>query len=253
MNSTTFESRGNIGIIQIDHTPRNAVTLQSAEQLLEAITQAMASPCRALVITGTGDSFCAGMNLKEVPSYTAQQQRRLLEFANKNISTLYRSPKPVIAAINGHAVGAGLTIALVCDYRIAADGEHFAYGLTEARAGIPFPACPAVVVKSELAPQDLRYLTLYSKNVSAQKIHSMRVVDEIVPHEQVLARAMEVAEDMASIPADSYAMVKGQLRGDAIQAMNDIVENNSDPMMSKWVSDSGMDAADSVLSQKPQV
>lgn len=253
MNTTTFEVRGEIGIIHIDHTPRNSVTLDSAEQFLLAITQAMSSPCKAVVITGTDDSFCAGMNLKEVPGYNAEQQCRLLEFANKNICTLYSSPKPVIAAVNGHAVGAGLTIALACDYRVAADGDHFAYGLTEARAGIPFPACPAVAVRAELAPQDVRFLTLYSKNLNAQQIHNMRVVDEIVPHEQVLERAIAVAEDMASIPADSYAAVKGQFRGEAIRKMKEIVENNSDPMMSKWVSDSGMDAAGSVLSQKPQV
>lgn len=253
MNTISFEEQGEVGVITMSHAAKNSVTLEFSEQFLAAIEKAENSSCKALVITGTGDSFCAGMNLKEVPFYNNQQQTRLLQHANKNIYKLYRFTKPVVAAVNGHAIGAGLVLALVTDYRVVSSSESVSYGLTEARSGIPFPACPAVALSAEMAPQDVRFLTLYSKNVKATALKEMRIADELVGRNEVLNRAMVVARDMATIPADSYSAVKIQFRLEAIEKMKEIVENNIDPMLKKWVSDNGALAADTVLNESPVV
>ncbi len=253
MNNITYVDVDDIGVIRLSHAAKNSVTLPFSEQFKEAILAAKRSDAKAIIITGAGDSFCAGINLKEVPFYDKEQQVKFLENANRNIYELYRMSKPVVAAINGHAIGAGLIIALTSDYRVASKSLTAVYGLTEARSGIPFPACPAVALKSEMSVQDIRFLTLYSKNVDINELKKMRVVDDVVEPELVEEKAFEIAMDLAQIPADSYAAVKHQFRSEAIRAMKDIVENQLDPMISKWVSDSSDKAAESVLLSTPKV
>jgi len=237
----------------INRPSGNAIIYELACELGQALDQAIASESRAIMLTGTGSCFCAGMDLKVVPTYSVQQQQQLLLQANRVIHTLYSCPKPVVAAVNGHAIGAGLMLALSTDYRIATDQQQNLFGLTEARAGIPFPAAPAVVLSHELAPPDVRYLTLYSKNIHAPQAKAMGIFDELAPETEVTERALQIALDLASIPADAYAKVKRQFRDKAIQEMTGIVEKESDPMMSRWVSEQGTQAASTVLSSPPTV
>src|SRR5262249_61428695 len=93
----------------------------------------------ALVITGAGACFCAGLDLKRVPLYGPEEQRAMVTAINQMVTALYACPLPVVAAVNGHAIAGGLILTLACDYRIRTTATC-QLGITEARAGIPFPA-----------------------------------------------------------------------------------------------------------------
>lgn len=247
MELVIHELRGAVSLIRMNRPPRNAVTLKFAEAFDVALREALACDSLALMLVGEGDAFCAGMDLKEVPDYDVDQQRALITQANTMVCRLYGCHKPVVAAVNGHAIGAGLVLALATDYRIGSASESAWYGLTEARSGIPFPAVPAVVVREQLAPADLRFLTLYSKNVRADKMLSMSVFDELSEPQSLFDRALEVAVDMASIPPDSYARIKQQFRKRAENEMQEIITSGSDPMLAGWLSKEAHNAAESVL------
>lgn len=227
---TTME--GNIGVVRLVRPPVNAVNLELVMAAFEAVEQ-LRGQVEAVVITGDGPCFCAGVDVKAIPGYTSDERRDMILSINRMIQGLYGFPSPVISAINGHAIGAGLVLALCGDYRIAAQGIRLT--LPEALAGIPFPAGPMEVVKGELSAHAARLLTLGRPEVSTLDPVALGVIDEQVVVDAVAPRAMEVARAYARTPARSYQIVKRQLRGPALQRMQRIVDEESDPLLDAWL------------------
>jgi enoyl-CoA hydratase len=242
----SVEQQDSIAILRMDRPPANAFTLDFARQFSVAFEAVLETDSKALVITGSGDFFSGGLDLKLVPSYSVQDQRAFLEVLNRMIGALYACPLPVIAAVNGHAIAGAFVLALTGDYRIGPVGDY-QFGLTEARVGIPFPAAPAVVVRAELSPRDLRYTALYAKNYGPDEAVARGLFDELQPSGRVLDRAIEVGRDLGSMPAGAYARIKHQFRVEAIAEIEKLNAEQSDPMLESWVSDEAIDASTSLL------
>src|SRR5262249_42027481 len=145
------ECRDGVRVLTLRRPPVNALDRCLVADILEALRTARADQeCAAVVLTGVPGVFSAGLDMRAVPGYTRLQHADLLRSVNRMTCQLYGMPKPVVAAISGHALGGGLVLALACDLRLAARGA-FKLGLTEAEAGFPFPAGPLAVVHSELS------------------------------------------------------------------------------------------------------
>jgi len=242
-----MERRGKVALLRLSRPPVNAIELG----LLRAAEDAFASlgsqgDTRALVVTGDGNCFSAGLDLKVVPYYGPEEQRDMIVSINRLIRWVYSFPAPLVAAINGHAIAGGLVLALACDYRVCAQ-TGCEVGLTEARAGIPFPAAATAVVKAELAPPVTRRLTLLGRNMQPQEALAANVVDEIQPRDRVLQRALEVAEDLATMPATGYERIKRQFRAAALREIEAVVTSDTDPLLGSWIADEGRTAASDLL------
>lgn len=124
---------------------------------------------------------------------------------------------------------------LVADYRVGPVGDA-QFGLTEARVGIPFPAVAMIVLSAECAPQDVRYTTLSARTFGPDEAQRRGLLDELQPPEAVLGRALEVARDLASMPADSYGRIKHQVRHAAMARIEAVVSRAADPMLEGWLS-----------------
>jgi enoyl-CoA hydratase len=235
-----------VAIVRLDRPPVNALELGIGRDAKTALDAVLASDAGALVLTGAGPCFSAGLDLKLVPTYGPDEQREMIAAANRLLGTLYTCPLPVVTAVNGNAIAGGLVIALAGDYRVGPQGPCL-LGLTEARAGIPFPAVAMVIVQSELVPPAARVLTLVARNVDADRALAMGVLDELVPPDQVLTRAVAVARDLASMPRDAYARIKRQLRGPAFARIEAIAVGQADPMLAGWLGTETATAAASVL------
>jgi enoyl-CoA hydratase len=242
------ERRGEIAILHLDRPPVNAVDLDMGRQAGEALDQLLAAAPGAIVLTGAGACFSAGLDLKVVPLYGAAEQREMVGRANRLLTALYASPVPVVAAVNGHAIAAGFVIAVACDYRVGTAGPC-KIGLTEARAGIPFPAAAMAIVQAELAPAAARMLTLVARNVDAARALALGVLDEVVPADAVLPRALAVAEDLASMPRDAWTRIKRQLRAPAIARLAEIAAG-ADPLLTSWLEPEATEASRAVLREK---
>jgi enoyl-CoA hydratase len=127
------------------------------------------------------------------------------------VARLLAIPKPVVAAINGHALGGGFVLMLACDYRIAVDIKIARLGMTEAQAGIPFPAGPLEVIQNELAPELLRRLTLTSAVLNPHELLEARIIDELCAVEQLQPRSIALAKNLSAQPG--FEAVKRQIRG----------------------------------------
>jgi enoyl-CoA hydratase len=237
---------GPVAILRIDRPPANAIDLGLARRMETVFDELMAAEPAALVVTGTGRFFSGGLDLKAVPTYGPEEQRAMLLVLNRVIARLYACPVPVVGAINGHAIAGAFILALTADYRVG-PSEGAWFGLTEARVGIPFPAAAMIVLRGELAPQDVRFFTLWSRNVSPEEAQRRGVLDERVGRDAVLPRALDVARDMARIPADAYRRIKVQIRNDAIVRLEELNAGEDDPMLASWLSPESAAAAAGVL------
>ncbi len=238
-----------VAVMAIDNPPANTVDLdllREAQAILKELDGR--NDMGALVITGAGKCFCAGADLKTVPFYSTDQQRETVKAMNSIIAHLYDFPLPLVAAVNGHAIAAGFVLILACDYRIASE-TGCKVGMTEIRAGVPFPSATMEIVKVELQPDVARRLVLTGNNISSAEALKHGVFDELQPADNVLARAIEVAKDFCTIPQEAYSRIKKQLRGAALERIKDIVRSGGDPLLDKWLGHEAKTASERLLGE----
>ena len=174
---------------------RNAMSPRLHEEMdraLDALTED--EGVRVIILTGSGDSFCAGNDLKE---FFAEQIERPKQFRRASmISTRWREklrtcPKPTIAAINGWCLGVGMAVMSLADFAIAA--EHAKFGLPEINFGI-FPAGGATKGPMELiAHRDLLDLVLTGRNIDAREAERMRLINRCVPGPRLMEECLALA------------------------------------------------------------
>jgi 2-(1,2-epoxy-1,2-dihydrophenyl)acetyl-CoA isomerase len=184
----------------------NAFTEELHGALGAALRDAQKPDVRALIITGAGRAFCAGQDLGEAEASAMPLGERLERFYNPNIRALRRLEKPVIAAVNGVAAGAGLGLALACDLRIAGR-----------RAGF-VPAFVAIGLipdsgASWFAPRILGEARAYdwlisNRKLGAEEALEWNLVNEVVEPEHVLPRARELAAALVALPGNVAGLTK---------------------------------------------
>ncbi|RMF20354.1 MAG: enoyl-CoA hydratase/isomerase family protein [Deltaproteobacteria bacterium] len=244
----SVEYTGDVAVVRLDRPPANAIELELARRV-EAVFDELLGPersTRAIVLTGAGKFFSGGLDLRVVPTYGPAEQREFLSAANRMLERLYGCPLPVVAAVGGHAVAAGFVLALTADYRVGPlEGAEF--GLTEVRLGIPFPAGAAIVIDSELTAEAARKIVLDGRRFGCEQARAFGVLDELVPAGRVLERAVEIALDRASMPADGYARIKRQVRGRALERMQAVL-SGGDPLLDSWLGEGAAENSAALLS-----
>lgn len=148
------------------------------------------------------------------------------------VEGLYQSGKPVVAGISGHALGGAFVLALACDIRLAAQGP-FKLGLTEAEAGIPFPAGPLTVVRAELSPAQVRVLALGSLVAQPASGVFAGIIDRVLEPSALVDTGIQEARRLAALPA--FGRVKQQLRAVTVERLAQIVERDDEPLLNGWV------------------
>lgn len=197
--------------IRMVHEPANVLTVEFADALAAAFERTgVDDSVRAVVLTGAGSAFSAGVELFRVVDEGPRYVEALLDSLGTLFATLRAFPKPLVAAVNGHAIAGGGVIACACDYRVMASGGG-RIGLPELRVGVPFPAIASEIVRSTVPPPHQREVLLLGRLYDPEAATTRGLVDEIVPADELVARAREVAHDLASIPTATYSLTKRQL------------------------------------------
>jgi enoyl-CoA hydratase len=227
----TTSERDGVTVVMVDRPPANAMNVELLDELGAALDIVASALPAALVVAGREGFFSAGADLKAVPGYGPEEQRRMVEGINRMALSTYALPCPVVAAVTGHAIAGGLVFALCADHRVASvDGR---YGLTEVKVGVPYPQAAIGVVRTELTPHAARLLALGNRLEDATECVRLGVFDEAVPAREVVDRAVAVATELAALPAAVYRRTKLDLRGAAIAAMRRATA--VDPLLEAWV------------------
>jgi len=169
----------------------------------------------AIVLTGTGRAFCAGADLRDVNARAQSGDKDLGSDLRKNYTPMIRAiracPKPVIAALNGTAAGAGLSLALACDLRLAAAGAQLIVAFV--RVGLVPDAGSLFFLTRMLGLSKATELAITGDPVSADEALRLGLVVAVVPPEQLMPAAMERARQLAAGPRQTYALIKRGMEG----------------------------------------
>jgi 2-(1,2-epoxy-1,2-dihydrophenyl)acetyl-CoA isomerase len=196
-----YTKEGGIAAITLNRPDkRNAFTPEMTDSLYRAIDDvAKDNKVRVLTITGTGQSFCSGADVKAMAQRAGQSGGKSPEGRNMPMGLLlHKFPKPVIAAVNGVAVGGGLDLALSCDIRIASDRARFAEVFI--RRGL-IPAMGGTYFLPRLVGIDRACLLIWTGDmVDAKEAERIGLVTMVVPHDELESTTRELAEKLAKGP-----------------------------------------------------
>ena len=194
----------------------NALDLPSLLELERAIAKVAGdSDVRCVVVTGNGRAFCAGADVKEWASTepgAAEQEptEDWVTVSHRIMARLYRLPKPVIAAVNGVAVGAGLDLALACDFRVAADLARF--GSVYVRIGIPPDAGASYFLPRIVGVTTAKELIYTGRIIDAGEAERIGLVSRVVPAAELAAHVQGFAAELASGPTVAIGMAKENIQ-----------------------------------------
>jgi enoyl-CoA hydratase/carnithine racemase len=217
----TFElsiERG-VALVTLDRPDRlNALTFDSYQELASTFRSLeRAKDARAVVITGKGRGFCSGGDVEGIIAELFKEDARgLLEFTRVTgalIQSICELRRPVIAAINGVAVGAGAVVAAACDMRVAAQSARFGFvfpkvGLCGADMGAAF-LLPRIVGRGRAAE-----LLYFGDLIGADEAHRVGLVNKVVPDGEALSTSMQWAARLAAGPAFAHSMTKQMLESE---------------------------------------
>jgi 2-(1,2-epoxy-1,2-dihydrophenyl)acetyl-CoA isomerase len=229
-----FEPTGPAATITLHRPDKlNAYTTEMGDEVVDAFARARDDAAvRAVILTGTGRAFCAGVDLDHLKAHmaggNASSKAKLGEedFLRKLPLDLLAYPKPVIAAINGPAIGVGVTMLLPCDVRIAA--ENAKLGVTFAKLGL-LPGLGSTHLLPRLVGMAKALeLVLTARVIDAREAHEIGLVNRVVPPGALLAEALAMAEAMAACKPEVLAAAKAALHFGAGASMAEAMKNEQE-------------------------
>jgi enoyl-CoA hydratase len=212
-DSRVFSERKNhISILTINDPPVNSLSSQVIEDLDTALTNVLAEKnCRGIVLTGYGKkSFASGADIRELETLGEKSAISLLTRVKEVLGKILACPKPTIAAINGHALGGGLELALHCDFRLAV--EKAKLGLPEINLGVIPGAGGTQLLPQLIGMARARWLLFSGEMISAQRALEIGLIDHLVQENSLLTEAIEVCRSLSTKPPLAYHAIKKALQ-----------------------------------------
>jgi len=220
-----FDAAERVATITLDRPDAlNALTVGLREELLAALVQiASDSAIGAVVLTGAGRAFCAGQDLRErMQPGAAPLDEEIRERYNPIILAMRRLDKPIVGAINGIAAGAGASLALACDLRIAAEGASFL--LAFGRIGLIPDSGATWLLPRLIGSAKAAELALVGDSLSAADAERLGLVAKVVPDDAVVAEAQALAARVAEMAPQATALTKWALQASWTTSLEEQLE-----------------------------
>lgn len=227
MNYQTLllENSGTLAKITLNRPDkRNAISEQMISEIMGSLDEIEKTRARVVIITGAGKAFCAGMDLEmlqaiahQSPSENQEDSRRIAKMFRR----IWSYSKPLIAAVNGHALAGGCGIATLCDFTLAVPEAKFGY--TEVKIGF-LPAIVSVFLTRQIGEKRCRDLLLTGRLIDAVEAREFGLVNEIVPAEKLLDRTRELAELIIAASPASVTRAKQLLTSGAAASLDHDLE-----------------------------
>jgi enoyl-CoA hydratase/carnithine racemase len=208
-NMIDMSCREAVALVELNRDVTNALSQELVSELAETLEKVRAAPeVRALVLSSANEKFFSiGWDLPRLYDLPEESFRRFYELFNRTCMALYTLPKPTVACLRGHAVAGGCILALCCDYRVMAAGRKL-MGLNEIKLGVPVPYAADCILQSIVGSREARDIVESGEFYEAEVSLAKGLVDEVIPLDEVTARAMERASVLGAMPPEAYAGIK---------------------------------------------
>jgi 2-(1,2-epoxy-1,2-dihydrophenyl)acetyl-CoA isomerase len=220
----TFEQREHIGLITLNRPEKlNAWGPTMELEFIDIVNRAaLDRSVRVLVVTGAGRAFCAGGDISRWSDEMGSREERrptsslIAQDGSPEVPIALTRGKPIIAAINGPAIGIGLTMALSCDIRLASEQATFSARFV--KVGLT-PECGSTRYLPLVAGiSNALYLALTGRIIDAAEAKERGLVDRVLPHDQLMDETMALAEEIAGNPPEAIWAAKRLLHENAVEA-----------------------------------
>ncbi len=207
------EKIGDIALVSMDDGKANAFGAGLVEDLIEALEKAESS--RAVVLTGRQGVFSAGIDVRLVQQASQEHLPFFLERFDHLLKRLLLYPRPLIAACNGHALGAGAVLLLACDHRVGVD--HGGIGVNGIHIGLCFPTGAVELIRASMGLPKATEILLQGRRYKGSERVDFGLMHEIVPSAQLVDAAVARATESGRVDLEVYQALKERLRSDALE------------------------------------
>ena len=205
-----------VAVVRMADGKVNAMSLEFCELLTARFEELRGSSARAIIITGHGRIFSAGVDLIRLLDGGTPYIRKFLPALCKMLATVFSCPKPVVAALNGHAIAGGCVLACAADRRLMAQ-EAGRIGVTELLVGVPFPPIALEIMRLAAAPEHFSDVLFSAATYPPAQAMERGLIDEIVDPGALFERALASANALAALPPAAFAVTKRQVRQAALE------------------------------------
>jgi len=210
--SWNIERVGEVAVVRLDDGKANALLAPELNGLGHALDLVEQSDARAVVLTGRPGFFSAGLNVKALPTLSPEAKGALVSALGQAMLKVFLFPRPVVAAVGGHALGSGAMLALAADIRIFADGSY-KFGLNEVTVGLFVPTFGIELAAAAVSSSRLTELVVHGRVLSPMEALAMHVVEAVHAPEALGSAALMRARGLAALDPTGYALTKRLVRG----------------------------------------
>jgi enoyl-CoA hydratase/carnithine racemase len=233
MASIAAERSGDTLILRLDRPPVNALDVDTLDELSDCLDEAERSDVSALVVTATGPVFSAGADLWRVLEGDAAYIDTGIVALSRCFKSLFTFPRPLVAAVNGHALAGGCIIAAACDRRVMSSTGGM-IGAIELTAGVPFPAWALEVLRFSVDNTYFQEIVYFGRGYKPEDALARGIIDEVVPAGELMDRALEIAGRLARIPPQTFSLTKAAMRRPTVEAADARAAATDEEVKAAW-------------------
>lgn len=210
------EDRARVAILRFEHGKSNALDTELLQALELELAKIADSDMRAVVLTGTDSMFSAGVDLFRVIKGGAEYLDEFLPALTRVVEKLFQFDRPVVGAVNGHAIAGGCVLVCACDHRVMVNGAG-RIGTPEIHVGVPFPTLALEIMRFVAPPEHLQEILTSGRTFTPDEALQYGLVDELVSSDALLEHALQRAERLGALRPATFAITKRQLRAPTLE------------------------------------
>jgi 2-(1,2-epoxy-1,2-dihydrophenyl)acetyl-CoA isomerase len=248
-----YEVRNGVAHVRLNRPDAaNALNLQLARDLMEVSLETNADPdVRAVLLTGSGRFFCAGGDLKSFAAQGEALPKHLKEvttYLHGAVSRFTRGDAPMLAAVNGTAAGAGMSLACSCDIVLA--GESAVFTMAYTKAGLTPDGSSTYFLPRKVGLKSALELTLTNRVLSAEEAREYGIVTRVVPDDQLMAEATQTAEEIAAGPTAAFGEARRLLHSGLVETLETQMELETQAIASMSLTHDGREGVQAFLEKR---
>jgi len=214
--TVTVEVRDGLATLRLGREHGNAINDALVDDLMAACQQIERDAgVQGLLLAAAGKMFCPGLDLRELIELDRTGMERFLRRFNACVLMLYTFPRPVVAALHGHALAGGCVLSMTADWRVLRRGALI--GLNEIQVGVPLPFGVSIILRESLPATHLEEVALFGRNYRDEAALTAGLVHELQDEEDFETRCLERLAELASKDARAFTITKRYLRSATVE------------------------------------